>query len=386
MKNFTRISVLFVALLVSGAAFAQIPYKLSNEAMYLNYQKLIDAKKGTASSRAQFSLYLDYGIANGDDLGYIWRYNSLFTGSDTSLNYVGLSLDQIAGYYDPANPDGSVVIYSSNEAGALPSPYPSNLSITIDSVFIFCTHENNSAQEDQAVLKIVSTNANGAPTTNVLNQYSKSTDQSLSPSGNWLGQNALVVLDYAPNYTTNAGAKVALVFEYIDPTKVDSFGILATCVNDGQGGTNQQSAYKNSYMRYPPFINNISANANIGYGNPVGSDGWFEAQNWAITTKVTYDWNVGINDINNNLTLVSLSPNPANDLLNVKVSLERTSNVVATLTDVTGRVVSTLYSGMMTAGKNSVSINTNDLSAGIYFINVKAADGNMVSTRFVIAR
>lgn len=139
-------------------------------------------------------------------------------------------------------------------------------------------------------------------------------------------------------------------------------------------------------MRYPPFINNITANANIGYGNPVGSQGWFEAQNWAITTKITYDWNVGINDINNNLTLVSLSPNPANDLLNVKVSLERTSNVVATLTDVTGRVVSTLYSGLMTAGKNSVSINTNDLSAGIYFINVKAADGNMVSTRFVIAR
>lgn len=383
MKNFTRISVLLVALVISGTAFAQIPYKLTNESMNLNYNKLMDLKKGTKSSRDIFSLYVDYGIANGDDLGYIWSFNSLYTGSDTALNYVGVSIDQIAGYTDPSDPDNSVVIFSNV---GLPDAYPNSLVLNIDSVFVFCTHENNSGQDDQIVLKIVSTNTNGSPSTNVLNQYTKSTANSLSPSGNWLGQNALNVLEFNPAYTTAAGAKIALVFEYIDPTKVDSFGILATCVNDGQGGTAVQSAYKNSYMRYPPFINSISANANIGYGNPVGSQGWFEAQNWAITTKVTYDWNVGINDVNNNLALVSLSPNPANNLLNVKVSLNNTSNVVAQLTDVTGRVVSSLYNGVMTAGNNAVSINTSDLAAGIYFINVKANDGNMVSTRFVIAR
>jgi hypothetical protein len=292
-------------------------------------------------------------------------------------------LDQIAGYTDPADPGNSVVIFSNV---GLPDPYPSTLSITIDSVYVFCTHENNSAQDDNVVLKIVSTNPNGSPTTNVLNQYTVTTSNSLSPSGNWLGQNALAVVDFNPAYTTSAGAKVALVIEYIDATKVDTFGILATCVNDGQGGTMQQSAYKNSYMRYPPFINSIAACANIGYGNPVGSQGWFEAQNWAITTKVSYDWNVGINDVNNNLSLVSLSPNPAQNILNVKVSLKNTSNVNAQLTDVTGRVVSNLYNGTMAAGNNAMSINTSELASGIYFINVKADNGNVISTRFVIAK
>ncbi len=383
MKNFTRISVLLAALVFSGTAYAQIPYKQINQSRKLDYNDYINAKKGTKSSRDAFSLYVDYGTANGDDNGYIWNFNSLYTAADTAFNFIGVTMDQIAGYTDPADPNNSIVIYSNV---GLPDPYPSTLVLTVDSIFIYCTHENNSAQQDLITMKIVSTNTNGSPSTNVLWQQTDSSDVSLSPSGNWLGQNAGFTLGYGPAYTTTAGQKVAFVIEYLDPSKIDSFGVLGTSVDDGQGGTNQQSSYKNSYMRFPPNIPNIVLNSNVGYGSPVGSQGWLEAQNWAIWAKVSYDWNVGINDVNNNLTLVSLSPNPAQNFVRANIELAKPSVVTATLSDVTGRVISNLYNGNMNSGKNNININTSDIAAGVYFVNIAADNGNVVSTRVVVTK
>jgi hypothetical protein len=209
---------------------------------------------------------------------------------------------------------------------------------------------------------------------------------SLSSNGNWLGTGAGFVLAYAPAYTTNPGSKVAFVIEYVDPSKVDSFGVLGTSVDDGTGGTLQQSSYKNSYMRYPPFIPQITLNSNVGYGNPVGADGWLEAQNWGIWARVSYDWNVGVNDVNNNLSLVSLSPNPAQNFVRANIDLAKPSLVNATLTDVTGRMVNNVFNGTMNSGKNFITINTSDLAAGVYFVNISADNGNVVSTRVVVTK
>jgi hypothetical protein len=383
MKNFTRISVLLVALVFSGSAFAQIPYKMSNQTNKIDYTDFMNAKKGTKSSRDAFSLYVDYGTANGDDNGYIWPFNSLFNDADTSFNFIGVSMDQIAGYTDPADPANSIVIYSNV---GLPDAYPSTLSLTVDSIFAYVTHENNSAQYDYITMKIVSTGSNGAPSTNVLWQQTDSSDVSLSSNGNWLGTGAGFVLAYAPAYTTNPGSKVAFVIEYVDPSKVDSFGVLGSSVDDGTGGTMQQSSYKNSYMRYPPFIPQITLNSNVGYGNPVGSSGWLEAQNWGIWARVSYDWNVGVNDVNNNLSLVSLSPNPAQNFVRANIDLAKPSLVNATLTDVTGRMVNNVFNGTMNSGKNFITINTSDLAAGVYFVNISADNGNVVSTRVVVTK
>ena len=383
MKNFTRISVLLVALVFSGSAFAQIPYKMSNQTNKIDYTDFMNAKKGTKSSRDAFSLYVDYGTANGDDNGYIWSFNSLFNDADTSFNFIGVSMDQIAGYTDPADPANSIVIYSNV---GLPDAYPSTLSLTVDSIFAYVTHENNSAQYDYITMKIVSTGSNGAPSTNVLWQQTDSSDVSLSSNGNWLGTGAGFVLAYAPAYTTNPGSKVAFVIEYVDPSKVDSFGVLGTSVDDGTGGTLQQSSYKNSYMRYPQLIPQITLNSNVGYGTPVGSNGWLEAQNWGIWARVSYDWNVGVNDVNNNLSLVSLSPNPAQNFVRANIDLAKPSLVNATLTDVTGRIVDNVFNGTMNSGKNFITINTSDLAAGVYFVNISADNGNVVSTRVVVTK
>jgi hypothetical protein len=40
----------------------------------------------------------------------------------------------------------------------------------------------------------------------------------------------------------------------------------------------------------------------------------------------------------------------------------------------------------MNLGKNFITINTSDLAAGVYFVNISADNGNVVSTRVVVTK
>ena len=83
-------------------------------------------------------------------------------------------------------------------------------------------------------------------------------------------------------------------------------------------------------------------------------------------------WGVSVADINSsNLTL---SPNPASDIINVSVNLvdpSKTSEL--TVTDMTGRVVYT-----ETINGASATISTDSLESGMYIIQVK--NGDLIST------
>lgn len=227
-------------------------------------------------SQTQQTIYVDYSVANFDDLSYVWKFNSGYNGADTALNYAAVGLvNPLAGYTDPDDPQNTVGEWT----------YLTTQPLIIDSVFAIVTHENNSGQYDKIIIEIVALDANNKPTTTVLWSNTDSTNTSLSPGGNYLGQNAIFLLKAAANYTVPAGQKVGINLRYVG-NELDSFAIVGTAVDNGQGGTDNPSNYATSWMRYPPLINTTTKNTTIGYGSPVGSDGWFEAQNWNIWARV----------------------------------------------------------------------------------------------------
>lgn len=384
MKNFTKLFMAVLFLSFSTDLLAQIPNNLVKNK--ISAQELYNGKpKAHELTRAaqSYVVFLDYGTANGDDAGYIWSFNSLYTGIDTALNYVAVSLDAIAGFDET----GATVGIGEYGLVGLPDAYPENLLITIDSIFVQMTHENNSGLTDSVIIQLVNTTGTGAPGNTVLWQQAFATDTSLSSNGNWLGTGASFILDVNPAFTsTTPGAKYAVNIKYIDPSKQDSFGVAASYVDNGSGGTDNPSYYENSYMRYPPFISSVAKCANIGYGTPVGADGWYEAQNWTVFAKTSYDWDVRVNDVNNNLTFTSFYPNPTKDELRVNLDLKNASDVTITISDVTGRIVSSVFNGNMNAGNNKITTSTVDLSNGIYFINANTSNGNVVSAKFVVAK
>lgn len=77
---------------------------------------------------------------------------------------------------------------------------------------------------------------------------------------------------------------------------------------------------------------------------------------------------------------VLLFPNPAEDIITVKVDLTAAGNIQYLMTDVTGRVVR--MNTTRNAQNDMVSFNVADLAAGVYMVTVKTAQGTSTE-RFV---
>ncbi|UPT65931.1 MAG: T9SS type A sorting domain-containing protein [Sphingobacteriales bacterium JAD_PAG50586_3] len=187
-------------------------------------------------------------------------------------------VNPLPGYTNPSNISGTQVS----------NPYFTYCPLTIDTIYLKCAHENNTGTYNKIRVEIVTLDNNLKPTSTVLWSKTDSVNTTISPGGNWSGPNAVVKLKWPVGYTTSSGQKVGINIKYIG-SKADTFAVVGGCINNGSGGANLQSQFSTSWVRIPPYITGITKNTSVGYGSPIGANGWFEAQNWAVTAYVSYD-------------------------------------------------------------------------------------------------
>ncbi|MBU3660516.1 MAG: T9SS type A sorting domain-containing protein [Flavobacteriales bacterium] len=96
----------------------------------------------------------------------------------------------------------------------------------------------------------------------------------------------------------------------------------------------------------------------------------------AIMVRLTDDPTLSVNEMNE-VSNFSVSPNPASEVINVK--LNNADNAVITISDLTGKVISTTTSNGI-----SSSISTSGLNSGVYMVNVTV--GNTTSTQKVVIK
>jgi hypothetical protein len=381
-----RIYSVFIAGALTVSLSAQIQSKLKHGSninseirpVKESHMKGSVVAQSQKSSLAQRSGYIDYSWNSQNDLSYVWQFNSLYTSTDTSFNYICVALNQFGVFDDYAD---NVLDVDYMGSGQFPS------TMVIDSVFVLMTHENNSGTYNTVGLDIVKLNTTGAPTTTsaVLYSVRDSSNTTLSPGGNWIGTGASFVLPFAPNYTVNCNVdKVGLNFIYKGPDS-DTASVVGSSIDDGSGGTTTQSAYATSYMRYPPFINGISANRNIGYGSPVGSGGWIEAQDWEVWAKVSFDdATIGWNDnTRNDFKVYQNVPNPFSNITTIRYNLNKASDLKFELTDMSGRSVLVKNLNNLEAGEHSLELNASELAKGIYIYSFEL-NGFKTTKRLVI--
>ena len=115
----------------------------------------------------------------------------------------------------------------------------------------------------------------------------------------------------------------------------------------------------------------------------VGNESFYLAFIYTCTDEVASSWEIDyVKVIGQDLTAVNesevatigLYPNPAHET--VSFSLEGDAQV--SVFDVTGRMVSTMN---MAAGEAQYQVS--ELESGVYFLNVRYADGKTAVTRFV---
>jgi hypothetical protein len=326
-----------------------------------------------------WQMYVDYSGANNDDLFFVFQFCTNFNALDTNLNYLGVTVNDISGEYDPSDPQGTFVDW--NQLG-LPNAYPTqSFTVTFDSIFALFSHENNSGNDDTVIIALTTSSANGTPQSTIVWADTTVTNTSISPSGNWLGQNALVQMYSLPNHTTNIGQKLSMVMYYKDPSKTDSLGMLGGSQDDGNGSS-LQTNYQTSYMRYPPFINAITKCANITYTNGT----YYSGQNWGLFAHVTLNYGVGMDEnFSNGIKLSQNVPNPFKEGTMIVYELENAVDVKLEVFDVTGKVIKTFNEGTKSAGQHGVEFKDGDLQSGIYFYTLTAG-GHKMTKRMNVVR
>ncbi|MEO5674983.1 MAG: T9SS type A sorting domain-containing protein [Chitinophagales bacterium] len=386
-----KIYIAISFLLLITSVNAQIPYRhlfgSSFNGAELQQYKASRLPVLGSSTRDIYQFYIDYSASSYDDLFYVWPFNTEYNSNDAfPLNYSAVVMNYLTGYTDPADPINSFIDWS---VLGLSDSFPSNVSITIDSVYNLVTHMNLTGHLDTFVLKIVKTLTNGAPSTasaSILWSQRDSADFGLSPDNTWLGQ--IVLLAGGPEYHLDTGQMIAAVVEYYNKDKTDTFGIISGCINDGSGGAADFSTFHNSYMRLPPNIPNITKNANIGYDTDYDGivDKAFEAQNWNWIFLITLNTVVGIADNFDNLKVTCVTPNPASGVTNILYGLKEASSVTINLFDLQGRMVRQLYNGNDGAGSFVRNINLGNINSGTYFVSVKAGNGAPAISKLIVSK
>ena len=259
---------------VSGNAI--LNYKMSRLPKINNHKGL----KSTPIS----TYYIDYATLaqyfTANTGSYVWEYKSNPTANDTLMTKIGMSL-----YYStPAarTPDSIIVFDDYNDIPGSTKFFSYPSSITIDSVFFFNTHVNNSGLKDSIEWNIVGLSGTGTPQLNtVMARGGLSTTTSLSPGGHWLGSGSTVMLPFAVNYTSTVPVGITELF-YAGASN-DTFSQLISYVDDGSGGAAQYSSLPFSFYNYVPFINNLARNTSISAGgNPS------ELEDWQTVVRVTF--------------------------------------------------------------------------------------------------
>lgn len=94
---------------------------------------------------------------------------------------------------------------------------------------------------------------------------------------------------------------------------------------------------------------------------------------------------VTIPEVEQSLTLgMNVYPNPATDVLNIKYTLEKASDVEIVILDELGRMIRAVQKDQMGVGEQTAQINIADLPAGVYYIRMVA--GDVVETKGLIVQ
>jgi len=296
------------------------------------------------------------------------------------------------------------------------SLYPINSinSLTVDTIILSnFGHVNHSGLTDTLIFKVVAlskvySNKNYPDTTKVLWTYKIATDTALVP-GNALvygGYYNITTFAIACGVTLPAGAqKFGVTLEYKQADIHDSLICQFGFSDEGnQCGIYafkplKSLTYPSTYVEHPSYRSlgflpePTSSGTNNIFTDCDGSPSTFEAgvdaysvyQNLNLAAAVTINYLDGVNEISavNGIKLKQNIPNPANGTTTIAYDLAKATTISLEVYDIAGNKVAVIDNGKMLAGSHNISLNVNQLNAGVYFYTLVAGE-NRLTRKMII--
>ena len=149
--------------------------------------------------------------------------------------------------------------------------------------------------------------------------------------------------------------------------------------------TSNLFASYNAPTMVPDFTNSKGNDAFFTKVNYVGAfagtqttnDNWMEG--WANfdPQNTNYEFvNTAVANMNRgNIASVTVYPNPARQVAYLSFEVKETSNVKVVLTDLSGRAIQNVFNGQKVNGTQNINIDLNNLSSGLYMVNIVTEQG-----------
>lgn len=344
--------------------------------------------QGENHDKALANMWVDYSVANLDDFLTAWPYNSAYTVADTTgpginnlFNKVAVCITgKLAGYTDYIDLYEKLTSTSPSFTSVTENNYPTGYALKIDTFYIGFTHQNQTGSWNYFEPQIISLAGNGGPSTNVVWSLKDSVNTSQTADGNSIG-----LFQWPVGFTGTAGQKLGLTFKYTAP-KLDTLQVAG----GGKDGDDNQTietvtAYPYNYMGLVYLSGGSYINTtNIGFGNPVGSEGWFYAQNWWLWAAVTYVDNSSIDENEvYGFDVSPIYPNPFAGIANINYTLKESAEVSFQIMDMTGKVLRSSNMGTQGAGTYTIDVNKDNLAAGAYFYSF-TVNGKKITKRMIV--
>lgn len=206
-------------------------------------------------------------------------------------------------------------------------------------------------------------------------------------------------VSYALSLTTPSAPKDAQgnVIFYL---KTDNYGSEVTWSIKNTNGTTITSGgpYTDGASRYDTVSLNLpevgcyifeikdsygdGINAGNGTGNYklIDNDGnILVSSNGTYTTSEKTSINlltlIGLNDVENNISSITVYPNPVKDIATLDITLSESSTATIQVVDLMGRTVIDLGTKSFKAGQSSIELNTTNLLNGMYFVKINSNNG-----------
>lgn len=93
---------------------------------------------------------------------------------------------------------------------------------------------------------------------------------------------------------------------------------------------------------------------------------------------------VSVNELNNDFTMTEVFPNPFNNNANFNIDLKKPADVSYTITDLSGKVLVAQTEFNRPAGNNRITISSEGMAAGMYYLNVTAGSSKVTKKIQVI--
>lgn len=308
------------------------------------------------------SYYIDYAAYNIDPdvipngltaTGGRYIMDALAAPLDSQVTSIATNLRPYTGFSDYNDLGNTLMFVNSADQGA---------TITVDSLFFDFGHSNSTGTMNK-ILIYLRTGSNGnfgsagtftIPNGTIFWKDSIESDVTLSPSGSAFGTGSTVNYAAAVGYTHSlaSGDLTTHIIPIASLTAGDTIGI---------GG-----------FGYDDNSSPVQANSLATFSEDAGSI-YLLRLSWNVWTKVTFSSQASAENLENNgFTLHSFMPNPADISTNINFELATPSDVRFDIIDMNGRMVKSVDLGNQAAGKTNYTLNTSDLSTGIYNVVMRA--------------